>query len=55
MLIKIIRNDTAVDIAFMEVPEETCDLAIWMGGDIDGFRVVKARLNMMNIRDKKAE
>ena len=52
LLVKLLRNDQAIDIAYLEVPEEPCDFVLWMGEETDSVMVVKARLNMLNNRDK---
>ncbi|CAL6013983.1 Hypothetical_protein [Hexamita inflata] len=51
LLVKLIRNDAAMDIAWLEVPEEQCNFVIWLGDQNDSISIIKARLNAINPRD----
>lgn len=52
LLVKLIRNETALDIGFLEVPEGPAQLVLWLGDDGDSASVVRARLNAVQRRDQ---
>ena len=52
LLVKLIRNETALDIGYLEVPEGPSQLVIWLGDDGDSISVVRARLNAVQRRDQ---